>query len=921
MTLVNRLLLFCLSCAFTSSVIAAPRPNVMFILTEDQGAHLSHLGTAGLQTPNMDRIAKAGVYFNNAFVAYPVCSASKAAIYTGLHSHTNGILNNTHNYHKHPEQLTSEELGRKLYKTNRVRPQYATLIEILKAHGYYQGVTHKLHVAPVEKFPYDEFLQGSKNDIKGFLDRAQKAGQPWFLMVNIPNSHRPYPNSDNVSIRVDPSQVQLPEYLPDTPLVRKDWAEYLAGVEQADAMTGQALDVLRESGQDDNTIVVFMSDHGPTFQHGKMTLYDLGLRVPLIVKGPGIQSGKNCDQLVSELDLFDTLLDLTSCPLTTRLGDQEIQSTRHGSSLKELLTTADGEGGHELIFAEISNRGPLPNDGMQERSVFDGRWKLIYRERVATRWRQVNADSRLPKPWGNRTYDETRRVKDQFPEPFRVLQEMDPQNLGGNVPRVELYDLDNDADEMQNLASHPGHQSHKNRLLSELAKWVDETKDSSVNPHAFLSSAANASSKSSKQNDSTTTASPHQRPSPFATATSKKGLQVEIPEDAIDLGVKHAVFNLSLPSLVSLEPSPSSPSWEYQGQRYYFNESYLRRRDAEIKKLSDRGVLVYLVVLAGQSRSTEKNRLILHPDYDTEAPNRIGAFNCVTQEGRNQFVATLQFLANRWSHSDSTNGKVVGYIIGNEVNSHWWWYNQGKVTLSEFTDSYVDTMRLACDAVGSQSEWARVYVSLDHHWTNRMAKSHPKQAFGSRPFLERFADIARRGGDFEWHVAFHPYPQSLFDPRFWRDSTAQLHFESPRVTFRNLEVLTAFMRQPAMRFGGATRSIILSEQGFHTPSGPDGENLQAAAYCYAYKKIESMEGIDAFILHRHVDHPREGGLRLGLRHYDDVKRKPGSKKRIYHCFQNADGPDWKAAFQFALGIVDLESWDDAKAKPLESGKL
>ncbi len=460
---------------------ARGRPNILFVLTEDQGAHLSFLDTPGLKTPHMDALARKGTYFRNAFVAYPVCSASKAALYTGLHGHTNGILNNTHNYHKPAELVTQAERNRKLAQTNRVRDQYQTLTEILRANGYYQGVTHKLHVLPNEKFPYDEFQHGSREEMVDFLRTATERAQPWFLMVNIANSHRPYPNSDKKPIRVDPDKVQLPKYLPDSPEVRKDWAEYLAGVEQADALTGQALKVLEESGQADNTFVIFMSDHGPTFQHGKMTLYDLGLRVPLIVAGPGIRAGSINEELVSELDLLPTLVEI--CDLQTA-----IDYPLHGQSIAGLLlsqlTPAKTSAGpvRRLVFSEISNRGPLPNDGMQERCVFDGRWKLIYRENTQTAWRQVNADSRQFKIWGNRTYSETIRLKDQYPKQYQILAEMDPQNLGGKVPTLELYDLQSDPDEMHNLANQPAYQTQQLRLLNALRNWVAETNDSAVAP-------------------------------------------------------------------------------------------------------------------------------------------------------------------------------------------------------------------------------------------------------------------------------------------------------------------------------------------------------------------------------------------------------------------------------------------------------
>lgn len=451
------------------------RPNILFILTEDQGAHLSLLGTPGLRTPHMDKLVKRGCYFSSAYVAYPVCSASKAAIYTGLHNHTNGILNNTHNYHKPADQLTIEERSRELYLSNRIRPHITTLIEHLRDGGYYQGVTHKLHVAPVEKFPYDEFLKGSEQDIESFLARAAIARKPWFLMVNIPNSHRPYPNSDRVPIRAQPNEIQLPEFLPDTPEVRKDWSEYLAAIETADKLVGQAMKVLDESGQSDNTIILFMGDHGPAFQHGKMTLYDLGLRVPLAICGPGIRRDIRRHEPVCELDLLPTLCDMLG------LGLPKNSPLPHGRSLVPYFRgSLPSDARHRIIVSEISNRGPLPNEGIQERSVFDGRWKLIYRERVNDRWRQVNDDSRNRQRWGNRTYQETIRVREIFPEPYRILREMDPQNLGGDLPRLELYDLHVDPDEVRNLAENVDFSTVRMRLMEELRRWVLATEDLSI---------------------------------------------------------------------------------------------------------------------------------------------------------------------------------------------------------------------------------------------------------------------------------------------------------------------------------------------------------------------------------------------------------------------------------------------------------
>jgi N-sulfoglucosamine sulfohydrolase len=453
------------------------KPNLLFILTEDQGAHLGFLGTPGLQTPHMDSLARSGVYFDNAFVVYPVCSASKAAIYTGLHNHTNGILNNTLNLHKPAAQLTAAERNHPLFRGNRIHDAIPTLVERLHAAGYYQGVTSKLHVLPNEKFPYDEFLGkgAGRGGVAGFIARARQTGKPWHLFYDIGDSHRPFPNSDNEKIRVNPAEVKLPASLPDTPEVRQDWAEYLAAIERADCWVGEGLAALRAAGEEANTIVVFLGDHGPAFQHGKMTLYDLGLRTPLIIRAPGLKGGVRSGALASTLDLTPTLLDLLRLEALPRT---------HGLSLRPVLAGEPAAKGHDFIFAEISDRGPLPNDGMQERSVFDGRWHLIYREKLSPAWRQVQADNRDWKVWRNRTYDETVKQKERFPEHYRILAEMDPQGLGGKVSPLELYDLKTDPDELKNLAEKLEHRAERDRLYAALRQWVRDTSDPAAAPPA-----------------------------------------------------------------------------------------------------------------------------------------------------------------------------------------------------------------------------------------------------------------------------------------------------------------------------------------------------------------------------------------------------------------------------------------------------
>ena len=134
------------SCARTPD--ASRRRNVLLILTEDQGAQTSALGAKGLQTPNMDAIAKQGVLFRNAFVAYPVCSPSKGALLTGLYPHTNGQRSLTQNFFVPASQLTPEQLNNPIYNRARIHESVPTLTERLHEAGYYTGVSMKLHVSP-----------------------------------------------------------------------------------------------------------------------------------------------------------------------------------------------------------------------------------------------------------------------------------------------------------------------------------------------------------------------------------------------------------------------------------------------------------------------------------------------------------------------------------------------------------------------------------------------------------------------------------------------------------------------------------------------------------------------------------------------------------------------------------------------------
>ncbi|MFM7181764.1 MAG: DUF5722 domain-containing protein [Verrucomicrobiales bacterium] len=400
-------------------------------------------------------------------------------------------------------------------------------------------------------------------------------------------------------------------------------------------------------------------------------------------------------------------------------------------------------------------------------------------------------------------------------------------------------------------------------------------------------------------------------PEPFPKPPNIKGLQVQMTSDALSLGIHHAAINVNLSALLDLSGQPGNPTRTVGTHTFGFNRVYLESLDKQIKPLSDAGVVVYAILLAYPTKDPEKDAILLHPGHRKDYKFGIGGFNAGTEIGRAWTIAVTELLAERWSGRDSSHGRVWGWIVGNEVNSHFQWYNIGNVTLEEATESYARAFRLFHQSLRKSSASARLYISFDHHWSIGMHNVDPLEAKTGRGFLDAFAAAIRREGDLDWHVAWHPYPEDLGNPRTWNDPTVTREASTPKITFKNLEVLAAYLKRPELLYQGSPRRIILSEQGFHTLGLPDGEKIQAAAFAYAWEKCQRVPLVDAFIYHRHVDHAHEGGLRLGLwRNKPGSIADPAAKKEIYDLFQKAGTPAWNEAAAALLPTTGLRTWDD-----------
>ncbi|MBM3868813.1 MAG: hypothetical protein FJ384_07790 [Verrucomicrobia bacterium] len=404
-------------------------------------------------------------------------------------------------------------------------------------------------------------------------------------------------------------------------------------------------------------------------------------------------------------------------------------------------------------------------------------------------------------------------------------------------------------------------------------------------------------------------------PTPYPTTPSPKGLQVQMVDDLLTLGVHHAGINLTLNGLLSPAPQakPGQLTATADGLTFALNEKYVQSLDRQIKALSDKGVVVTAILITYRSPNERIRALTVHPQADPVKGTTMAA-NTVTPEGRACYAALTDFIARRWCSADTSHGRLWGWVISNEVNSHHEWHQMGPATVAQVAAQYEEQVRLAWTSLRRHSAHARVYLSLEHHW-NSQGHADPSQACAGRALLEAFARRAKERGDFDWHLAYHPYPSNLRDPRTWLDKVT-FDDDSKKVTFKNLEVVARKLASPAFRFDGRPRRLSLTEQGFDVTKRPEALAEQAAAYAYAWEKIRRLDGaVDAFLYHRQVDHALEGGLRFGL-----WSNKPGSiadpdqKRPIWHLLKAADTPDWKAAAEPYLKTCGLKSWDELNPK-------
>lgn len=396
----------------------------------------------------------------------------------------------------------------------------------------------------------------------------------------------------------------------------------------------------------------------------------------------------------------------------------------------------------------------------------------------------------------------------------------------------------------------------------------------------------------------------------FGTTNSKKGLLVDPAYlnsgQLEDLGVKHAAYNIPLSRILGGTTNGFYPTigYSYNGKSYSFNGHVIDEYDTVFSALTNKGITVTAIILNDMSAYSGS---LIHPQASGGGRSHYYAFNNTNRDGIDAMAAVGSFLANRYSGNG--HGKVMNWVIGNEVNVRMDWNYLAYTDVGTYSDIYADSIRVFYNAIKSVNANARVYISIDQQWDRNRSNS---DAYDARDVVDEVARYISSEGNIDWSVAQHPYNYPLTAVRSWNmgkyENLITNSADTSIIAVKNIHVLTDYLQRDEMLGpDGNVRHVILSEVGY-TSTG--GQELQAAAFAYAYKVIEANQYIDSILLNRQTDHSVETaqGLALGLNSVG------GGRKFIYNVFKYIDTPQAAAYCDFALNYVGAGSWSDVIKK-------
>ena len=408
------------------------RPNVLWLISEDTSPDLACYGHPLVKTPNFDQLASEGARFTNAYVTAPVCSASRSGFMTGMYQTSIGAHN--HRSHRGDGYTLPEPVS--------------VITEYFRQAGYFTSNCAGLGYKQPGKTDWN-FSPGTK-PFDGTDWSKRQPDQPFFAQMNFSLTHRAFRKDKRNPI--DPDKVELPPYYPDHPIARRDWADYLESIQVLDNQIGVAMQWLVKEGLADNTIVMYFGDHGRPHVRGKQWLYEGGIHIPMIIRAPGlIEPGTVVDDLVSSVDFAPTFLSLVG-----------IRPPKHLQ-------------GHPFL-------GPRTK---QRKYVFAARDRCdetVDRIRCVRSQRYKYIRNFMPE----RPYTQLNRYREDGYPVMRLMRrlhaagQLTPEQarfMASTRPPEELYDLQEDPHELNNLAGDPDYKKILKEHRSKLEEWIEATGD------------------------------------------------------------------------------------------------------------------------------------------------------------------------------------------------------------------------------------------------------------------------------------------------------------------------------------------------------------------------------------------------------------------------------------------------------------
>ena len=432
------------------------KKNILLIIADDLGRNLGICGESKVKTPNLDNLAAQGTYFDMAFASTASCSGSRSVIQSGLHTHETGQLGLLRGFNGLHYFTTFDHVETSPTVFNRL--------------GYLTGIVNKVHVGPDNVYPWQVKEESSTRDVAwtaersaAFFEKAKAEDKPFFLTVGYIDPHRDLTrggfgnttNYDGVThLPYDPKDVTVPFFLSDVPEVRQELAEYYSAVWRLDQGIGMLLKELSKAGLDDDTLVMFTSDNGPPFVNSKATLYDAGVRLPMIIRAPGGSSGVVSRNLVSFIDILPTLLDWA--------GHGNVKGNRQGRSVLPILSEERQLDGWSHVFGSHT---------FHELTAY---WPTRFmRTRRFKYHRNVAWQLDFPSPgdlYGALSWEGMRNTEPP------MIGKRPVSNYIRRGPE-ELFDLDADPEEVRNLSKEPEFQAQLVECRNALERWQLETED------------------------------------------------------------------------------------------------------------------------------------------------------------------------------------------------------------------------------------------------------------------------------------------------------------------------------------------------------------------------------------------------------------------------------------------------------------